>query len=449
MANFSNGTLNNEKVKTIVEEYHKDKRNAIIRHSLSRNPLSEVIYDSSSVLGENPAFSIEVKTLPVANQKASGRCWIFAGLNVLREIINKKLKMSKFELSQNYLSLYDKIEKANFALESIIKLVEREHDDRLLSFLLKEPVSDGGQWDMFVNLVEKYGLLPQSAFPETYQSNNTRELDAALNARIRGFASIAHKLYVSKNIEEIRVEKDKAIEEIYRMFLNAFGVPPEKFLFEYVDEKGKYHNEGEFTPHSFFEKYVGNSTLDEYQSIINSPTKDKPFFKNFTIDYLGNVLEGRSINHLNLPMDRLKELIIAQLKDGDPVWFGSDVSFYRDRQGFAWDDSSMDYSSTLGFSLEFDKGDMLDYWNSAMNHAMVITGVNLDASGKPNRYKIENSWGDENGLKGYFVMSASWFDKFVYQAVIKRKYLNENEKEAIRKEPIHLNPWDPMGTLAD
>ena len=442
------GALNQEAATTILEEYEKDPKNKVIRHALSRNPLSEVIYDSSSLLGENPSFSIEVKTMPAANQKASGRCWIFAGLNVLREIVNKKLNMSKFELSQNYISLYDKIEKANFALESVISLVDREHDDRVLAHILHEPVSDGGQWDMFVNLVKKYGLLPQSAFPETFQSNNTRELDMALNARIRHFASDAHQLYLVGRTNEIRQEKEKAISQIYKMFLNAFGVPPKEFVFEYVDTNGKYHNEGKFTPLSFFEKYVGEE-IDEYQSIINSPTKDKPYGKTFTIDYLGNVVEGKRVTHLNLPMERMKELIITQLKDNKPVWFGSDVSFYRDRQGIAWDDKALDYESELGFSLEFEKGDMLDYWNSAMNHAMVIVGVNLDENGKPNRYKIENSWGEDNGLKGYYVMSNTWFDRFVYQAVVLKKYLSESEKEVLAKEPTHLNPWDPMGTLAD
>ncbi len=442
------GALIGKEVEEIEREYASDPKNAIIRHALSRNPLSEVIYESSSFKDENPSFSIEVKTMPACNQKASGRCWIFAGLNLLREIVNSKLDMAKFELSQNYISLFDKIEKANYALESIIALVDREHDDRLLSHILHEPVGDGGQWDMFVNLVKKYGLLPQSTFPETYQSNNTRELDMALNARIRRFASDAHKLYISGKSEEIRGIKDKAIKEIYTMFLNAFGLPPKSFVFEYVDKKGVYHNEGEFTPLSFFEKYVG-SEIDHYQSIINSPTSDKPFYQTYTIDYLGNVVEGKNISHLNLPMERMKELIVAQLKDKRPVWFGSDVSFYRDRQGIAWDDKALDYTSALGFSLEFDKESMLDYWASAMNHAMLITGVNLDKDDKPNRYKIENSWGEDNGVRGYYVMSSSWFDKFVYQAVIDKKYLTEEEKKALKGEAIHLNPWDPMGTLAE
>lgn len=236
------------------------------------------------------------------------------------------------------------------------------------------------------------------------------------------------------------------MDKIYAMFLNAFGVPPKSFDFEYTNEKG-YHVEKKMTPLSFFEKYVGKK-VDDYQSIINSPTADKPFLKNFTIDYLGNVVEGKPINHLNLPMKRIKELIVAQLKDQEPVWFGSDVGFYRDRNSFAWDSHAFDYPSTFGFDIKFDKGAMLDYWHSAMNHAMVITGVNL-VSGVPTRWKIENSWGPDNGNSGYFVMSEEWFDTFVYQAVILKKYLSEEELAATQAEPTHLHPWDPMGTLAD
>ena len=442
------GALTENKVASIVRDYQKDSKNDVIRHALARNALSAVIYEPNSRYEENPTFSVEVKTLPACNQKASGRCWIFAGLNIMREIVNEKLHLPHFELSQNYISLFDKIEKANFALESIIALKDKDHDDRLLAHLLREPVSDGGQWDMFVNLVEKYGLVPQSCFPETFQSNNTRELDIALNARIRRFASDVHQLVLAGKENEIRAKKDEAMEQIYHMFLNAFGIPPKEFVFEYTDKEGKYVNLGKFTPHSFFEEFVGKERIEEYQSLINSPTKDKPYNRNFTIDYLGNVVEGKAINHLNITMERMKELIIAQLKDGHPVWFGSDVSFYRDRNGIAWDDKSLDYRSELGFDLEFDKADMLDYWNSAMNHAMVITGVNL-VDGVPNRYKIENSWGEDNGVKGYYVMSSTWFDKFVYQAVILKRYLTEEEKKAIEGEPIHLNPWDPMGTLAD
>lgn len=442
------GALTDARLKELEKDYEADPVNAVARHALSRHTLSNVAYVSESIRLVQPHFSLELKTMPVANQRLSGRCWIFAGLNVLREAIAKKLGIRKFELSQNYISLHDKLEKCNFALENFLQLSDREPDDRLLMFLLQDPVGDGGQWDMFVNLVCKYGVMPQDAFPETAQSNNTKESSHLAVAEIRRFAYEAHTLRKQgKSIEEIRPLKDKAMEKIYALFLNCFGVPPERFDFEYEDQKGKYHLLENLTPKSFFEAYIGDEILD-YQSIINSPTEGKPFLKNYTIDHLGNVLEGRPINHLNLPMERIEELIIAQLKAGKPVWFGSDVSFFRDRQSFAWNSQSFDYPSLTGIEPSFEKGAMLDFRHSQMNHAMVIVGVDL-REGKPTRWKIENSWGEDNGLSGYYVMDEGFFSRFVYQAVIDKKLLSEEERAAASKEPIHCPPWDPMGSLAD
>lgn len=447
MAQTCKGSLDLKRREEIETAYGADKKNDIVRHALSRHSISNVIFNSASLGEVAPSFSIDLKTMPVANQRQSGRCWIFAGLNVLREIVAKKCGLKKFELSQNYISLYDKIEKSNFALETILKLGGRDHDDRELHFILANPVSDGGQWDMFVNLVKKYGLVPQNKFPETYQSEGTREGDQIVNCVIRSFAAEAAPLLKEGKTEEARALKEKTMDKIYNFFLNSFGVPPKTFDFEYENEKGYQIDRG-LTPLSFFEKYVGEE-IDEYQSLINSPTADKPYNRNFTIEYLGNVVEGKPINHLNLPMERIKELVVEQLKNGEPVWFGSDVSFYRDRNSFSWNDHAFDYRSAFDFGIEFEKGAMLDYWNSAMNHAMVIVGVNLDENGIPNRWKIENSWGPDNGLSGYYVMSKSWFDTFVYQAVVKKKYLSKEELEAANATPTPLHPWDPMGTLAD
>ena len=441
------GSLPLEKQETLKSSFLSDRACLAINHALSKTPIGQAVFDPSSLMEVTPHFSIEIKTLPVANQKSSGRCWIFAGLNLLREGIAKKLNLKEFELSQNYLSLFDKIEKANFALESILSLSNREPTDRTLMFILDCPTSDGGQWDMFVNLVLKYGLMPKTCFPETYQSENTREGNQLVNQRIRQFASKVSKLIKEGKEEEAREEKEKTMEEIYRFYLSLYGVPPKTFDFSYVDSKDKYHLEKGLTPKSFFEKYVGDE-INLYQSLINSPTEDKPFNRNYTVDYLGNVIEGKPINHLNLPMERIKEVIIAQLKDGKPVWFGSDVALYGGKDLFAWDDASKDYKSAFGFSPEFDKGEMLDFRASAMNHAMLITGVEI-VDGEIRRWKIENSWGKEAGSKGYYVMSSSWFDRFVYQAVVLRKYLTPSEVSATLEEPIHLDPWDPMGTLAD
>lgn len=447
MENIMDGALDEALRSHFDEDYEKDPKNTVISHAMSRNSISDVVFNPSSLKGVNPVFSIDIKTMPALNQRQSGRCWIFAGLNFCREIMAKNLKMDDFELSQNYIALFDKIEKSNFAMESISELSSYSPNERVFHHVLREPVNDGGQWDMFVNLVRKYGLVPKSVFPETYQSNTTREIDFLINSYIRRFASEARALAEASKKEEIRSLKNQYLEKIYTLCLNAFGVPPKTFDFAYYDDKKKYHIEHDLTPQSFAKEYLGD-VLEDFQSIINSPTNDKPFNKNFTVDYIGNVVEGKPINHLNLTMARVEELIVKQLSDGLPVWFGSDVSFYRDRNSAAWDDNALDYESAIGFAPEFEKAQMLDYGASAMNHAMLITGVDLK-DGKPTRWKIENSWGTDCGNRGYFVMSESWFARFVYQAVVAKKYLSKEELDATEAAPTHLEPWDPMGTLAD
>lgn len=435
--------------KSLKKNYQKDTKNVIVRHALSKHNINTIVFDDKNNIDVPYIFSKEVKTLPVCNQKASGRCWIFAGLNVLREIIASKLNLKDFELSQNYIALYDKLEKSNYLLTCIIDLIDEKPNERVLMHLLCNGVSDGGQWDMFRNLVKKYGLVPKNAFNETFQSSNTSESNFIINSYIRNFAAEASKLHKDGKDKEILLLKEKYMSNIYNLLVNCFGVVPSKFDFEYYDKDDKYHIEKDLTPKSFFDKYIGNE-IEEYVSLINSPTEDKPFNKVFTISYLNNVVEGEPIKHLNVTMDRMKELIKAQIDDNSIVWFGSDVSFYRaDRTSGIWDDLSYDYRSAFNVDLKFNKADMLDFHASVMNHAMCLTGYNQKEGQEINRWKVENSWGSEPGNKGYYIMSSSWFDSFVYQAVIKKKYLNEIELAAYNEKPIELDPWDPMGTLAD
>ena len=430
-----------------LSEYQKDKRHSVVRHALSHNSLSQIVRSQDQIENANFDFDINIKTLSVANQKASGRCWIFAATNVLREIIAKELQLEEFELSQSYIAFYDRLEKANYTLEVIIELIEKDYDDRTLSFILNNGISDGGQWDMFVNIVNKYGLCPKHVYPETTTSSATRDTNSLINFNLRKFASDAKALYKNKGIEAVKRLKKSLIKKIYFLLVDAYGVPPEKFTFEYTNKEGKYHKVENLTPLSFKEKYIGDR-LNDFVSIINAPTKDKPFGKSYTIKYLGNVVGGKIVTHLNLEMKRVKELIIKQLKDNQIVWFGSDVGFYGDREGGFWDDRLFDFDSAVELDYKMDKGESLDYKASAMNHAMCITGVALK-NGKPTKWKIENSWGSANGNNGYYYMSASWFDQFVYQAVVDKKYLSPEELKAYNAKPIELKPWDPMGSLAD
>ncbi len=438
--------IKKEHLNKVLDEYKKSPVHTVVRHALSNNEIHNASLNKDHIGDMDFNFDINVDTMEATNQKASGRCWIFAATNILRELIGKEKNIKFFELSQSYIAFYDKLEKLNYSLEAFIELIDVDYDDRTLQFMLNG-VGDGGQWDMFVNVVKKYGVCPKNAYPETFTSSATRYLNMLLNAELRKFASESREVYKAKGMEAVKVLKENYLDRFYRALVSTYGLPPEQFDFEYTDKDNVCHVEKGYTPMSFFDNYIGTA-LDEYVSIINAPTKDKPFNTSFTVKYLGNVVGGKKVTHLNLPMERMKELIIAQLKDNQIVWFGSDVGYYGDRVNGIWDDRLFDYKSILELDIKMNKGESLDFRSSAMNHAMCITGVAL-RDGKPKKWKIENSWGTTSGEKGYYRMSASWFDQFTYQAVINKKYLTKEELDAYSKEPVELKPWDPMGSLAD
>ena len=424
-----------------------DDKNTILRHALSKSSLYTIASSQDADPEMDFNFDINIKTMSATNQKASGRCWLFAATNVCREIIADKCGMSNFELSQSYLAFYDRLEKSNYLLESVIELLDKDYDDRTLTFLLQNGVGDGGQWDMFVNLVNKYGLCPKNVYPETNTSSATRETAQVINFNIRKFASMAKKLNQEKGLAAVRKAKDELLDKIYVLLSDAYGLVPERFDFEYTDKDGNYKLEKGFTPQSFKDKFLGD-TLNDIVSLINAPTNDKPFGKTYTVAYLGNVVGGKIVTHLNVTMDRMKQLILSQLRDNRIVWFGSDVGFYGDREVGIWDDQKFDLETPFGLSLLMDKGESLDYHASQMNHAMCITGVSFK-DGEPRKWKIENSWGKDRAKDGYYIMSNTWFDQFVYQTVVDKKYLNEEELKVLKEKPIVLKPWDPMGSLAD
>lgn len=426
------------------KSYGEDATAKLLSTAISSTPLNQAAFDPEAAAKLPHQFSLEIKTRGITAQQQSGRCWLFASMNVMREIVAEKCNLDKVELSGNYLAFWDKFEKINYTLESIIDSADLAATDRTVNWILGG-MSDGGQWDMMVSVVKKYGIVPLAAMPETEQSKSTRYIGQIINMKLRKDAVELRKLIAEGKDPAPR--KDEMLVEYYKALCIAFGQPTEQFDFEYTDKDGKYHIDAGLTPKSFYEKYIGLE-LDNYISVINGPTADKPFGKTFTVQYLGNVVEG-SIRYLNLPMEELKDLVVKQLKAGEPVWFGSDCGKFSDRDTGIFDPASFKYGEILGgFSLEMSKADRLDHRDSAMNHAMVICGVNLDGEDKPNRWKIENSWGEEPGNKGYFVASDAWFDEFVFQAVINKKYLTEAQQAALAQEPIELAPWDPMGTLA-
>lgn len=322
-----------------------------------------------------------------------------------------------------------------------------KHDDRKVQFLLGG-IGDGGQWSMFVNIVKKYGIVPKSAMVETAQSSESMYSNKLMNSALREFAAKAFKSAKTyKNYDKLLKIKEEYVDKVYNLITSSYGIPPEIFDFEYVDVDGNYHIEQNLTPLEFFNEYIGED-IDDFVSVIHAPTGDKVYNKTYSIEYVNNVIEAKPVTHLNIPFDRMEKAIISQLKDGEIVWFGSDVSNFGDRINGIWDTLQYDYVTPFGLNKVFDKADMLDFYQSAMNHAMCIVGVDIKR-GKPVRWKIENSWGDQNGFKGIYIMSEPFFRSFTFQAAVRKKYLVKEELAALNKEAKLLPPWDPFGTLAD
>lgn len=444
MSNMNPVTL--QKIDTLRENYLKDEKARVVRNALVKNDIGTISRNFDAERNNPNIFSIDLKTMPVTNQYQSGRCWIFSSMNVLREIIAKKYNMAEFELSQNYIAFYDKLEKANWFMECTLQEMDSPVGSDNMRFLLDWAVGDGGQWNMLVSLVKKYGIVPKAAMPDTYQGSHTSKMNAILNRRLRKFVVDSRKLAKAGKKDEIPALKETALKEIYGLIASCFGLPPQEFTFEYNDKDGNYHAEYHVKPLDFYTNL--GIDLSDYISVIHGPTADKPFHKTYTVKYLGNVVDGEQVKLLNLPMDELKAAAIAQMKDGYPVWFGCDCGKDADRDTGLWDNAQYDYANTLDMQLNMTKAEMLDYKESAMNHAMVLTGVNL-VDEKPTRWKIENSWGEKIGNKGYFIASDSWFDEYTYVVAVHKKYLSEASQKALLEEPTELLPWDPFGTLAD
>lgn len=425
----------------------KSQSRQVISNAIKTNGIDKVAQNTYAVNEMNLDFSLNLETSPITSQNRSGRCWLFAALNTLRQSVIKKLNLENFEFSQNYLMFWDKLEKSNYMLEAIIETREQDLNSRLVNWLLKEPVQDGGQWDMYVSLIKKYGIVPKTAMPETKVSSETMRLNYLLTFKLRQGAALLRRLCESGCDDKmIYKKKNKILSDIYNMLVYSLGEPPKEFVFEHTNKDKDYFNEGRFTPHEFAEKYV-LADLEEYVSVINAPTTSKKFNQTYTVKYLGNVKEGNSIKYLNLEIEELKNLAIKQLEDSESVWFGCDVDKMFDREKGVLHHDLYDFNETLATCLDLDKGKRLDYGISQMTHAMVFAGVNL-VDGKPTKWKVENSWGEKVGKKGMFIMNDKWFDDHTYQVVINKKYLNKEQLKAWDTKPIELEPWDPMGSLA-
>ena len=440
--------INAEQLTAFQAKLAKEPAHAVIERAVTKNGILKTAADYRSEIEMDPVFSIDLDTGKVANQKQSGRCWMFAALNTMRHDMKNNFKIEgDFELSQNYTFFWDKLEKANYFYQNVLATASLPTSDRKVAWLMTTPQQDGGQWDMFMAIIEKYGVVPKSVMPETFSSSASREFNATLNLKLRKDAVELRKLVAQNASEtEIATRKEEMLAEVYRMASYSFGQPPVKFDFEYRDADKNYHLDRGLTPKAFFDKYIGWN-LSDYVSIINAPTDDKPYNHMYTVEMLGNVVGGRQVRHLNVDMDTFKQVAIEQLKAGESVWFGCDVGQESDRQKGIMDTNLYHKDELFNVDMQMSKSDRLDYGESLMTHAMVLTGVDL-VDDKPTKWKVENSWGEKVGTKGFFVMSDAWMDEYCYQVVVNKRFLPAKLQEVLKEEPKVLAPWDPMGALA-
>ena len=428
--------------------YEANPKFAAIENAISHNGLLASLEKRSAAVENIPVFSLDLTKDKVSDQKASGRCWMFAALNTFRHKMIAGFQLEDFELSQAHTFFWDKYEKSNWFLEQVIATADQELTSRKVKFLLDTPQQDGGQWDMVVALFEKYGVVPKSVYPESISSSNSRELNQILNKLLRQDAQILRELVAEgANSADLQAKKEELLQGVFNFLAMNLGLPPRQFDFSYRDKDNNFHSESGLTPQVFFKKYV-DLKLDDYVSIINAPTVDKPYGKSYTVEMLGNVVGSKPVRYLNVEMDRLKELAIAQMQAGETVWFGSDVGQSSNRKAGIMADGMYDFTSSMDIQLTQDKAGRLDYSESLMTHAMVLTGVDLDENGKAKKWKVENSWGEKVGNKGYFVASDAWMDEYTYQIVVRKEFLTAAELAAYEAEPLVLAPWDPMGALA-
>jgi len=437
--------LSCEDIRRFSKSFSADPKNNLALNAVTENGIAAVALSRKEVDRQNFTFSNLIESSDATNQERSGRCWLFSGLSTLSLEAMKKLNLRTFELSEIYQMFWDKLEKANYFLENIIATKEEPLNGRLVSSLLSDPIPDGGQWNMFVNLIKKYGVMPKTFMPETASSNDSDPMNALLSSKLREYAKVLRDMNgKGASTSELREKKGGLLEEFYKLLSINLGLPPETFYWEWRNKDGLFHRRGEITPVQFYNEYVGIE-LDDFVTLINAP--NKAFDKLYTVQYSGNMVGGQETRYLNVDLKTMKNVTVNMITGNRAVWFGCDVAKMLDTEMGAMDLSIYDYEAVYGTRFQLDKASRLDYGDSEITHAMVITGVDLDEHGNPKKWRVENSWGAAIGDQGYMYMMDEWFDEYVYEVVVRKEYLSPELVKVLDTEPTVLAFWDAMCSL--
>ena len=428
---------------TLRASFKPDPSTTVMMNTITANSVKTMALDRKQAITSNSYYSHRIKTEGITDQKSSGRCWLYAGLNMMRPLAMTSLKKKGFEFSQTYLFFYDKLEKANLFLESIIQTRTRPVDDRDVEWLLKNPFPDGGQWNMVLSLIDKYGAVPSDIMPETESSGNTNLMNQLISTRLRKNATAIRSMHAGGKTEaDIRTAKIDMLKGVYRMLALHLGAPPETFVWRYEDSDGKVTDPVSYTPKEFYKKFVDFSP-EEYVVLYSVPTHD--FNKLYQIRYDRNCFDKPNMTFVNLPIQRLKEYTLKSVLANDPVWYGCDVGKESDSKLGVMKRGLYDFESIYGVDLSMTKKERVEYQESVPSHAMLIIGVDV-VNGVPEKWLVENSWGTKAGNNGLFTMYDSWFDEYTFTVIINKKYLPKDVLAIFAQQAEELPPWDPMFT---
>ncbi len=438
-AQTAGGGISAEMLKEISKGYAGTAADKAIRNALNTTSITVLAENADNLAMIDTHFSDQVKTKGITDQKSSGRCWLFSGLNVLRAKMIDKFDLGDFSFSQNYLFFYDQLEKANLFLQGVIDTKSLDFSDRKVDWLFANPIGDGGQFTGVSNLIMKYGLVPADAMPETLNANSTSAMSTQLKNLLR---QDGLRLRATTRKDDVYEMKTEMLKEVYRILALCLGVPPTEFEWARYDSKGNFVSRKTYTPKAFYNEFVGTDLENNYVMVMNDPTRE--YGKVYEIDYDRHVYDGQNWLYINLPIERIKEMAIASIKDNTAMYFSCDVNKFLNRTTGVADLANFDYDSLMGVEFTMDKRERIMTHASGSTHAMTLMAVDLDASGKPVKWMVENSWGAASGYKGHIIMTDEWFNEYMFRLVLEKKYVPADILAMLKQQPVMLPAWDPM-----
>ncbi len=436
------GQLNQETINNIRETFENTPSDAALLNAVTHNDIKKLAKTRANDGAINHFFTNKVETNGITNQKSSGRCWLYTGLNTLRPLVQEKYNLTDFEFSQTYNFFWDQFEKANLFLEIARATANKPLDDREVEWLFKNPIGDGGQWTTFADNVMKYGLVPTSAMPDTYQSEKTSMMSRLLRRKLREDGLKIREIAISRMSEEAKSDaKFKMLSDIYRILVLSLGEPPTEFIWQYKDKDGEISEALSYTPKQYYDELIGIDLAD-YVMLMNDPVKE--YNSLYEVQYDRNLVEGGNWKYINLTNDKIKEFAKRSILANEAMYFSCDVGKQLDSKSGILDTNNYNYIDLMGVDFNMDKKQRIQTFESGSTHGMALIGVNILPDGTIDKWLLENSWGADKGNKGYLTMTDIWFDEYMFRLVINKKYIDEDVLRILDQDPILLPPWDPM-----